>query len=155
MLRMAHEDLMCASEQTPPKIAGFRESFNTYLEPVSADDPPRRRNTGQAGFNPGGIDRQLLKGQTMTSKLTLSALALLIAAPAFAGASQLERSAGVEPGVYTIAQAGEIASAETVADAERLRAFYADANSADVTRNVVSVSLTSDEPVRQGGSDRR
>ncbi|MBC7143299.1 MAG: hypothetical protein H5U18_14275 [Rhodobacteraceae bacterium] len=42
----------------------------------------------------------------MTSKLALSALALFFAAPAFAGATQLERSAGVEPGVYTVAQTG-------------------------------------------------
>lgn len=155
MLRVAHEDLMCASEQVPLKIAGFRESFNTYLGSVSADDPPRRRNTGQAGFIPGGIARQLLKGQTMTSKLTLSALALLISTPVFASATQLERSAGVEPGVYTIAQAGEIASAETVADAARLRAYYADANTGDVTRNVFTVDVTTDAPVRNGGSDRR
>lgn len=91
----------------------------------------------------------------MTSKLTLSALALLFAAPAFAGATQLERSAAVEPGVYTVAQAGEIASAEISADAARLRAFYADANTGDVTRNVFSVDVTSDGPVRLGGSDRR
>ncbi|OYX43551.1 MAG: hypothetical protein B7Z02_08385 [Rhodobacterales bacterium 32-67-9] len=89
----------------------------------------------------------------MTSKLTLSTLALLIAAPAFAGATQLERSAGVEPGLYTVAQAGEIASAETVADAARLRDFYADQNAGDVSRNAVAPSA-SDEPVRLGGSDR-
>lgn len=145
---------MCASEQVPPKIAGFRESFNTYLEPVSADDPPRRRNTGPTGSLPGGIVRQLLKGQTMTSKLTLSALALLVAAPAFANATQLERSASVEPGLYTVAQAGEIASSETVADAARLRAFYADTNAGDVSRNAVVSSLAADEAVRNGGSDR-
>lgn len=91
----------------------------------------------------------------MTSKLTLSALALLISTPVFASATQLERSAGVEPGVYTIAQAGEIASAETVADAARLRAYYADANTGDVTRNVFTVDVTTDAPVRNGGSDRR
>ncbi len=90
----------------------------------------------------------------MTSKLTLSALALLIATPVFAGATQLELSAGVVPGVYTIAQTGEIASAETVADAARLRAFYADANTGDVTRNAFSGAVTTDASVRNGGSDR-
>ncbi len=91
----------------------------------------------------------------MTSKLTLSALALVIAAPAFADGTQLERSAGVEAGVYTISQLGEIASAETAADAARLRAFYADQNAADVTRDSFIANYVADEPVRHGGSDRR
>lgn len=160
MFHPAHEELMCASEQSPPQNAGFRESFNAYLGAVSGGNLPRHRNTGQAGLPHGGAAASILKGQTMTSKLTLSALAILIstsvfAAPVFAGATQLERSADVAPGVYTIAQAGEIASAETAADAARLRAFYADANTGDVTRNVFSVNGTTDAPVRLGGSDRR
>lgn len=88
----------------------------------------------------------------MTKTLTLSALAFLVAAPVFAG-SQLERSAGVPAGVYTSAQAGEIASAETPADALRLKKFYAAVNAGDVSRNDFSLS-SSAAAVRQGGSDR-
>lgn len=88
----------------------------------------------------------------MTKTLTLSALALLVAAPVFAG-SQLELSAGVPAGVYTAIQAGEIASAETPADALRLKKFYAAVNSGDVSRNDFSLS-SSAAPVRNGGSDR-
>ncbi|WP_347310899.1 hypothetical protein [Defluviimonas sp. SAOS-178_SWC] len=91
----------------------------------------------------------------MTKNLALSAVALLVAAPAFASPTQLELSAGVEPGVYTVAQAGEIASAESTADAARLRAFFADQNTGDVSRNAVSVGVASDAGERLGGSDRR
>lgn len=91
----------------------------------------------------------------MTSKLTLSALAILIAAPAFAGATQAERSAGVEPGIYTLAQVGEIAAAETVAEAARLRAFYADRNETGVSRDAVSGPSVNPVPDRPGGADRR
>ena len=61
----------------------------------------------------------------MIAKVTLSALALAIAAPAFA-ATQLERAAGVEPGAYSLAQIGAIASADEANEAARLKAFYAD-----------------------------
>ena len=64
----------------------------------------------------------------MKTKLALSALAVVIAAPAFASSTQLELSAGVPAGVYTVGQAGEIASAETAAAALRLKKFYAAQN---------------------------
>lgn len=91
----------------------------------------------------------------MTKTLTLSALALLVAAPAFANGSQLELSAGVPAGVYTVAQAGEIASAETVADALRLKKFYAARNAVDVARSDFSFDAGTGPVVRLGGSDRR
>ena len=87
----------------------------------------------------------------MFAKATLSALAIALAAPAFA-ATQLERSAGVEPGVYTQAQIGEIASAEKPNDAARLKAFYLD-NGDTVSRADFSASVVKDlRSVR--GSDR-
>ena len=44
----------------------------------------------------------------MFGKLTLTALALAVSAPAFAMTNnQLARSVGVQPGVYTLAQLGE------------------------------------------------
>ena len=87
----------------------------------------------------------------MFAKATLSALAIALAAPAFA-ATQLERSAGVEPGVYTQVQIGEIASAEKPNDAARLKAFYLD-NVDTVSRADFSASVVKDlRSVR--GSDR-
>lgn len=87
----------------------------------------------------------------MIAKVTLSALALALAAPAFA-ATQLERSAGVEAGVYTQAQIGEIASAEKPNDAARLKAFHADRDTA-VSRADFSAPVVNDlRSVR--GSDR-
>lgn len=91
----------------------------------------------------------------MKSKLALSALALLAAAPAFANGSQLELSAGVSAGVYTVAQAGEIASAETAAEALRLQKFYAARNAADVARSDFSADAGTGPAVRLGGSERR
>jgi len=90
----------------------------------------------------------------MTSKLALSAIALLAAAPAFANPTQLELSAGVSAGVYTSIQAGEIASAETTADAARLAKFYAAENAGSVSRNDFSVVAADDAALRLGGSDR-
>lgn len=87
----------------------------------------------------------------MIAKVTLSALAIALAAPAFA-ATQLERSAGVDADVYTLAQVGEIASAEKPNDAARLKAFYLD-NGNTVSRADFSAAVTSDlRSVR--GSDR-
>jgi hypothetical protein len=87
----------------------------------------------------------------MIAKVTLSALALALAAPAFA-ATQLERSAGVDAGVYTQAQVGEIASAEKPNDAARLKAYYTDGDGT-VSRADFSVAVTNDlRSVR--GSDR-
>ncbi|MGB3315758.1 MAG: hypothetical protein WBB85_15220 [Albidovulum sp.] len=88
----------------------------------------------------------------MFAKVTLSALAIALAAPAFA-ATQLERSAGVDAGVYTQAQIGEIASAEKPNDAARLKAFYLDNGDSTVSRADFSASAPSDlRSVR--GSDR-
>lgn len=87
----------------------------------------------------------------MIVKATLSAIAIAIAAPAFAS-TQLERSAGVDAGVYTQAQIGEIASAEKTNDAARLKAFYLDSDNT-VSRADFSASVTGDlRSVR--GSDR-
>lgn len=88
----------------------------------------------------------------MIAKVTLSALALALAAPAFA-ATQLERSAGVEPGAYTLAQIGEIASAEKPNDAARLRAFYADGDTM-VSRADFSATVAADRGGFSKGSDR-
>ncbi|MCB2117292.1 MAG: hypothetical protein KDE00_13595 [Rhodobacteraceae bacterium] len=71
----------------------------------------------------------------MTPKIAFSALALLIAAPAFAAPSQLELSAGAQAGAYTQAQLVAITAAETEAEAARLRAFFAAENGADTMRN--------------------
>jgi len=130
--------------------------FNTYLNPAGADHAPSyRRDTGHAGFHPdAGCSPQKPKGQTMKTKLALSAIALLAAAPAFASSTQLELSAGVPAGVYTVAQAGEIASAETAADALRLKKFYAAQNTGEVARSDFSVDAAA-ATVRLGGSDRR
>lgn len=87
----------------------------------------------------------------MIAKTTLSALAIVLAAPAFA-ATQLERSAGVDAGVYTQAQIGEIASAEKPNDASRLKAFYLD-HDATVSRADFTAPAADDlRSVR--GSDR-
>jgi hypothetical protein len=87
----------------------------------------------------------------MFAKVTLSALAIALAAPAFA-VTQLEQSAGVDAGVYTQAQIGEIAAAEKPNDAARLKAFYLDGDST-VSRADFSAPVVNDlRSVR--GSDR-
>ena len=91
----------------------------------------------------------------MKTKLALSALALVIAAPAFASSTQLELSAGVPARVYTVGQAGEIASAETAADALRLKKFYAAQNAGEVARSDFSADAGMGTMLRLGGSDRR
>ena len=92
----------------------------------------------------------------MTTKIALSALALLIAAPAFAGMTQLERSAGVADGSYTVSQLGEIASATSTADAARLRAFYAEENknASDAMRNDVVSYASPAAKVSHAGGER-
>ncbi len=89
----------------------------------------------------------------MFAKVTLSALALAIAAPAFAAGSQLERSAGVEPGVYTLAQLSDIVSADEANDAARLKAFYLGADDT-VSRNDFSGEATIAPKGFSKGSDR-
>jgi len=64
----------------------------------------------------------------MKTTFTLSALALALAAPAFAGTTQLERAAGTEPGAYTLSQLTEIVTAEKPNDAARIKAFHANGN---------------------------
>lgn len=88
----------------------------------------------------------------MIAKVTLSALAIALAAPAFA-ASQIELSAGVEPGVYTLAQVGEIASADEANDAARLKAFYVDADNT-VSRADTSAPAVAERGGFSKGSDR-
>lgn len=80
------------------------------------------------------LNAAVTKDKIMTTKLALSAIALLIAAPAFANASQLESSANVEVGAYTQSQLVAIASAEKETEAERLRKFYAQVNASGVSR---------------------
>ena len=88
----------------------------------------------------------------MIAKVTLSALALALAAPAFA-ATQLERSAGVEPGAYTLAQIGEIASADEANEAARLKAFYADGGNT-VSRADFTATVSAERGGFSKGSDR-
>ena len=88
----------------------------------------------------------------MPGRFTLTALALVLAAPAFADDIQLVRAAGVEPGLYTLAELGAIASAPNDRDAARLRAFYAETPSADVMRAAPAMLL--DDSGRHPGSDR-
>ncbi len=83
----------------------------------------------------------------MIKNLTLSALALAIAAPAFA-ATQAERSVGVEAGAYTLSQIADIAGAEKPNDAARLKAFYA-SDDAGVSRADFSANTT---PVTERGN---
>lgn len=94
----------------------------------------------------------------MTMKLALSASVILFSAPAFAGPTQLELSAGVPAGVYTQTEVAAIAAAETPSEARRLMAFYAEGDSVPdlvpVTRSDYATYPISDEPVRSGGSDR-
>lgn len=90
----------------------------------------------------------------MTSHLTLSTLALLLAAPAFAAPSQLERAAGVAEGIYTPVQVGEIAAADAPAEALRLRKFHAAHNAGGVNRHDFAAPEYGAETAREGGSDR-
>ena len=64
-------------------------------------------------------------------------------------------SAGGPAGVYTVGQAGEIASAETAADALRLKKFYAAQNAGEVARSDFSADAGMGTMLRLGGSDRR
>ncbi len=82
----------------------------------------------------------------MIAKLTLSALALALAAPAFAASTtQLERAASVEAGAYTLNELAQIVSAEERNDAERLKA-YLGKGGGDVSRADFSAA-----PVTRGG----
>lgn len=66
----------------------------------------------------------------MKTRIIISALALAVAAPAFAGGTQLERAANVQnsPFSYTTAQETAISSANRPAEANRLRRFFAEEN---------------------------
>ncbi|SPH16641.1 hypothetical protein DEA8626_00152 [Defluviimonas aquaemixtae] len=83
----------------------------------------------------------------MIKNLTISTLALFIAAPAFA-ATQAERSVGVESGVYTLSQIADIAGAERANEAARLKSFYTSSGS-DVSRAAFSATAT---PVTDRGN---
>lgn len=82
----------------------------------------------------GGAAHNQGKGHNMLVRSTLSALAIALAAPAFA-ASQLELSAGVQPGIYSQAELGLIAAAETPHEANRLKKFFATDDASTVSRS--------------------
>ncbi len=83
----------------------------------------------------------------MTKNLTVSALVLALAAPAFA-ATQAELSVGADSGEYTLSQIADIAGAEEAHDAARLKAFYA-SDEAGVSRADFSANAT---PVTERGN---
>lgn len=89
----------------------------------------------------------------MLKKLALSALALAIAAPAVAAATQAERSIGVAAGVYTLSQIADIAGAETPNEAARLKAFYTKAGNG-VSRADFTATATPAAESGSQGSDR-
>ena len=89
----------------------------------------------------------------MKTTFTLSALALALAAPAFAGTTQLERAAGTEPGAYTLSQLVEIVTTEKPNDAARLKAFYAD-GSDGVARADFALTSAAPAPRVNQSSDR-
>lgn len=86
----------------------------------------------------------------MTTKRALSILLILVAAPAFAdGRTQLERSAGVAAGSYTLSELAQIVAAEDDNDAARLKRYLAGSEVA-VTRS--SGYATSGSLPYEGGS---
>ncbi|MCB2094659.1 MAG: hypothetical protein H6901_07790 [Rhodobacteraceae bacterium] len=90
----------------------------------------------------------------MFGKLTLTALALAVSAPAFAMTNnQLARSVGVQPGVYTLAQLGELSSATEANDYRRLINFFDSQKEAGVARNDLSGTWVA-TPTHSRGSDR-
>lgn len=89
----------------------------------------------------------------MTAKLSLSALVIALAAPAFAGTAQLERAAGTEPGAYTLSQLVEIITAEKPNDAARIKAFYANGNDG-VARADFGLASAAPAPRVNQSSDR-
>ncbi|MGB5068460.1 MAG: hypothetical protein WBO29_13940 [Albidovulum sp.] len=90
----------------------------------------------------------------MFKKIALTAIALAISAPAFAMTSdQLARSVGVEPGVYTQAQLGELSTATEANDFNRLINFFDSQKEAGVTRTDLSGNWVA-PPMQSRGSDR-
>lgn len=89
----------------------------------------------------------------MTMKRALSILLILVAAPAFAdGRTQLERSAGVEAGAYTLSELAQIVTAEEANDAARLKRYLAGPE-AMVTRMGFASTGTRPEDRGSKGSD--
>lgn len=94
----------------------------------------------------------------MKAKLTLTALAIALAAPAFAATTQLERAADVDAGIYTVGELGLIASADTAHEAERLKTFFAenDASTGDlVARGTIAAADNYGEWIHHPGWDDR
>ncbi|SPH16642.1 hypothetical protein DEA8626_00153 [Defluviimonas aquaemixtae] len=90
----------------------------------------------------------------MIAKQAFSILFIAIAAPAFAdGRTQLERSAGVEAGMYSLSELGEIASAEEANDAARLKSFLGGSGHT-VSRTQFAPHVDTIEDRGSKGSDR-
>ena len=90
----------------------------------------------------------------MFKKIAITAVALAVSAPAFAMTDdQLARSVGVEPGVYTAAQLGELSSATETNDYNRLINFFDSQREAGVSRTDLSSNWTV-APKHSIGSDR-
>jgi hypothetical protein len=90
----------------------------------------------------------------MFKKIALTAIALAVSAPAFAMTSdQLARSVGVEPGLYTQEQLGELSAATEANDFNRLINFFDSQKKAVASRNHLS-SIWIVKPTHSRGSDR-
>jgi predicted nucleic acid-binding protein len=90
----------------------------------------------------------------MFKKIAITAIALAVSAPAFAMTDdQLARSVGVEPGVYTTAQLGELSSATEANDYNRLINFFDIQKDAGVSRSADNSDWIA-TPKQSRGSDR-
>ena len=90
----------------------------------------------------------------MFKKIALTAIALAVSVPAFAMTSdQLARSVGVEPGIYTQAQLGELSTATEANDFNRLINFFDGQKQAGATRSTVNDGWIA-TPTQSRGSDR-